>query len=198
MVVRRDETFSIVGFVTAMIVTIITTTTLLLVLLPLAMAATATPPLSVKEEQQQLAGGVFFHKSANLARETIARTLLLGHPTPHSSSQDEEDASSSVGVVGVGVVPPTQDYNDKNLSYDGSDLIEWINANGGFIHANARIGLDPTGMYRGVFVKKNREHNNSNNNNGSDDDLGNKPKMINEEEEVEGIEEGDIIARIPW
>ena len=63
-----------------------------------------------------------------------------------------------------------------NLSYDGSDLIAWINSNGGFIHPNARIGLDPTGQYRGVFVKSVGEEG------GTSD----------------GIEDDDIIARIPW
>ncbi len=28
-----------------------------------------------------------------------------------------------------------------------------VNSNGGFIHPNVRIGLDPMGQYRGVFVK---------------------------------------------
>ena len=63
---------------------------------------------------------------------------------------------------------------DKNRSYDGSDLIEWINSNGGFIHPNARIGLDPTGQFRGVFVKDADE-------NGEG-----------------GIEEEEIICKIPW
>eukprot|EP00986_Skeletonema_menzelii_P000608 scaffold167_cov140-Skeletonema_menzelii.AAC.6 len=65
---------------------------------------------------------------------------------------------------------------DKNIAYDGSDLIEWITSNGGFIHPNTRIGLDPTGQYRGVFVKS------------------------VEEEGVTsgGIEKDAIIAEIPW
>jgi hypothetical protein len=64
---------------------------------------------------------------------------------------------------------------DKNIAYDGSDLIEWINSNGGFIHPNARIGLDPTGQYRGVFVRS-----------------------IDEGGTEKGIEDDDIIATIPW
>ncbi len=64
---------------------------------------------------------------------------------------------------------------DKNIAYDGSDLIEWINSNGGFIHPNARIGLDPTGQYRGVFVK-------------SDDEGGTE----------KGIGEDELVCSIPW
>lgn len=64
---------------------------------------------------------------------------------------------------------------DKNLSYDGSDLIDWINNNGGYIHPNARIGLDPTGQYRGVFVKS-----------------------VEEGGTESGIEDGETVARIPW
>jgi len=57
----------------------------------------------------------------------------------------------------------------------GQAIIEWINNNGGLIHSNARIGLDPTGQYRGVFVK-----------------------TLEEGGSVEGIEDGDIVGRIPW
>eukprot|EP00986_Skeletonema_menzelii_P015584 scaffold12132_cov153-Skeletonema_menzelii.AAC.1 len=69
------------------------------------------------------------------------------------------------------------DEADKNVAYDGSDLIEWITSNGGFIHPNARIGLDPTGQYRGVFVKS-----------------------VGGEEggTEEGIEEDELVATIPW
>ena len=38
-----------------------------------------------------------------------------------------------------------------------------------------RIGLDPSGLYRGVFVK-----------------------TLEEGGTAEGIEEGDVIGRIPW
>ena len=70
-----------------------------------------------------------------------------------------------------------KEADDKNLTYDGSDLIEWITSNGGFIHPNARIGLDPTGQYRGVFVK---------NVGGTEGGT------------EEGIEEDDLVASIPW
>eukprot|EP00970_Alexandrium_tamarense_P012818 scaffold3091_cov186-Alexandrium_tamarense.AAC.13 len=69
--------------------------------------------------------------------------------------------------------------SDPNLHYDGSELIQWINENGGFIHPNVKIGLDPTGNYRGVFVKTVEE-------------------MEEESGRVGGIEEEDIICRIPW
>ena len=66
---------------------------------------------------------------------------------------------------------------DRNIAYDGSDLIDWIKSNGGFIHPNTRIGLDPTGKYRGVFVKSV----------GGED--GGTP---------DGIEKDTIICEIPW
>mmetsp|Transcript_36294 Transcript_36294/g.73933 ORF Transcript_36294/g.73933 Transcript_36294/m.73933 type:complete len:463 (+) Transcript_36294:37-1425(+) len=66
---------------------------------------------------------------------------------------------------------------DRNIAYDGSDLIDWIKSNGGFIHPNTRIGLDPTGQYRGVFVKSA----------GGED--GGTP---------DGIEKDTIICEIPW
>ena len=66
---------------------------------------------------------------------------------------------------------------DRNIAYDGSDLIDWIKSNGGFIHPNARIGLDPTGQYRGVFVKS-----------------------VGGEEggTTDGIEEDELVCSIPW
>ena len=50
-----------------------------------------------------------------------------------------------------------------------------MDSNGGVLHPNARIGLDPTGSYRGIFVKREGEEG------GTDD----------------GEEDGDIVARIP-
>ena len=64
---------------------------------------------------------------------------------------------------------------DPNLHYDGQIIIDWVNNNGGYIHPGVRIGLDPTGQYRGVFVKTPEEG-------GSD----------------EGIEEDAVICKIPW
>lgn len=64
---------------------------------------------------------------------------------------------------------------DETLTHLGSNLIEWINTNGGFIHPNARIGLDPSGQYHGVFVR-----------------------TVEEGGTSEGIKNEDIIGRIPW
>ena len=185
---RRIATFSIVDVVFVAII-------IVGVIAPNAAAEAAT----VSGEDPDL----ILHTSAALARETIARSL---------GSSSSAPAAADTGIVGgdapapVDAPPPSapvtttttsandndttnnSDNNDKNLAYDGADLIEWINANGGFIHENARIGLDPTGMYRGVFVKNQKkillEHNNENEP---------PPRTMDE-----GIEEGDIIARIPW
>lgn len=70
-----------------------------------------------------------------------------------------------------------QEEADKNIAYDGSDLRNWIKSNGGFIHPNTRIGLDPTGQYRGVFVKS------------VEGEEGGTP---------DGIEKDAIICEIPW
>ena len=89
-------------------------------------------------------------------------------------------ASAEAVVVDEKVDDTTQqqqEEEDKNIAYDGSDLIEWINSNGGFIHPNARIGLDPTGQYRGVFVK-----------NVGDEEGGTE----------KGIEEDELVCSIPW
>ena len=67
------------------------------------------------------------------------------------------------------------DGEDENLTQLGSNLIEWINSNGGYIHPNARIGLDPSGQYRGVFVK-----------------------TVEEGGTGDAIKDGDIVGRIPW
>ena len=71
-----------------------------------------------------------------------------------------------------------EEEEDANVSYDGSDLVAWINDNGGLVHGNARIGLDPTGKFRGVFAKDAKDGGGC--------------------EEDGGIEEGDIIVRVPW
>lgn len=137
---------------------------------------------SAASEKDQLV--LLFQKSAALARETLARAL--GPPSAAEADADTltNGNSSSSNNNNINKNDDDDDSNDKNLSYDGSDLIEWINSNGGFIHQNARIGLDHTGKYRGVFVKIN----NSEKTNENDSE-----RRIDE-----GIEEGDIIARIPW
>eukprot|EP00571_Detonula_confervacea_P014899 CAMPEP_0172306364 /NCGR_PEP_ID=MMETSP1058-20130122/7441_1 /TAXON_ID=83371 /ORGANISM="Detonula confervacea, Strain CCMP 353" /LENGTH=540 /DNA_ID=CAMNT_0013018219 /DNA_START=146 /DNA_END=1768 /DNA_ORIENTATION=- len=135
--------------------------------------------------------------SSSLAFELAKTTLdrIMAPPQALSDVDKENDKNNSVGektqseANGNGATEETNDKQqptkedetkmeaeDKNLSYDGSDLIEWINNNGGYIHPNARIGLDPTGQYRGVFVKNVEEEGGTS----------------------EGIEEGDTVARIPW
>ncbi len=73
---------------------------------------------------------------------------------------------------------------DNNVDFDGTELIDWINNNGGYIHPNVRIGLDPTGNYRGVFVKGWGEGES-----GVDGEIGGPGG---------GIEDGDVICKIPW
>jgi hypothetical protein len=187
---RRIAAFSIVAVVFVAII-------IVGVIAPNAAAAEAA---TVSGEDPDL---VLLHMSAALARETIARSL--GSSSSATAAADTGIIEEVYAPAPVDAPPPSapvtttttsandnatnnnSDNNDKNLAYDGADLIEWINANGGFIHENARIGLDPTGMYRGVFVKNQNqivEHNNEH-----------KPPPRTMDE---GIEEGDIIARIPW
>jgi hypothetical protein len=97
-----------------------------------------------------------------------------------SSAVSAEEAVMAEGCVAndsPAMVTKEEEEYDKNIAYDGSNLIEWINSNGGFIHPNARIGLDPTGNYRGVFVKS-----------------------VGEKEggTKEGIQEDELVCSIPW
>ena len=159
----------------------------LLLLIPYSIGATAERD------------GFNIASTIQLAKETLDRRIVTPHETIAKEDEKdgknnsvEETAPPSEMTDGEGAQPdPAAEHNepttteqqddesavqDMNLSYDGSDLIEWINSNGGFIHPNARIGLDPTGQYRGVFVKSVGEEG------GTSD----------------GIEDDDIIARIPW
>ena len=99
---------------------------------------------------------------------TLVTTIIIGicPSTPFVCAEDI-------------IINKEADYEeeDKNIAYDGTDLIEWITSNGGFIHPNARIGMDPTGKYRGVFVKSVG---------GTDGGT------------VEGIEEDELVCSIPW
>ena len=127
--------------------------------------------------------------SVDLAQDIVERFMGLSLPPSTQSAQSEEAADNETGegsqppaageADNSAAEPSSANSNggeeDKNLTYDGSDLIEWINANGGLIHPNIRIGLDPTGQYRGVFVK-----------------------TLEEGGTEEGIDEGDITARVPW
>ncbi|KAL7499037.1 hypothetical protein ACHAWT_009633 [Skeletonema menzelii] len=113
-----------------------------------------------------------------LATFSIAiTTTILGFFTT-TISAEEIVVDAVVEKYDMATNKSTQnDEADKNIAYDGSDLIEWITSNGGFIHPNTRIGLDPTGQYRGVFVKS-----------------------VGGEEggTEEGIEEDELVATIPW
>jgi len=93
----------------------------------------------------------------------------------------EDDSSTSTSADTSETESSTKTANNEESTEAilqeerGQAIIEWINNNGGLIHSNARIGLDPTGQYRGVFVK-----------------------TLEEGGSVEGIEDGDIVGRIPW
>ena len=114
-----------------------------------------------------------------LAEETLIRFMGLEEDSANGDDGNSEHTSAATETNERDKSDPTStadnEKEDKNLSYDGSELIEWINTNGGYIHPNARIGLDPSGQYRGVFVK-----------------------TVEEGGTVEGVENDDIIGRIPW
>ena len=129
-----------------------------------------------------------------LAQDTVARFL---RPPDQPVAIDEKDdnniaanTASTQSSRSIDDVAPLQQQprpsadrkeDDKNISYDGSDLIEWITNNGGIVHKNARIGLDPTGQYRGVFVRNIKEEGGTEEGGTSD-----------------GIKAGEIISEIPW
>ena len=114
-----------------------------------------------------------------LAEETLIRFMGLEEDSVNDDDGNSEHTSAATETNEHDKSDPTSttdnEGEDKNLSYDGSELIEWINTNGGYIHPNARIGLDPSGQYRGVFVK-----------------------TVEEGGTTEGIENDGIIGRIPW
>ena len=142
-----------------------------------------------------------FNKSAVslLAQETLTR--MLGIEDDAVVRDEEEAAEYALNKKNMSVPTTTTNEDDDTDTSDtteetestsktanneeekeaiqqeerGQAIIEWINNNGGLIHSNARIGLDPTGQYRGVFVK-----------------------TLEEGGSVEGIEDGDIVGRIPW
>ena len=98
-----------------------------------------------------------------------------------TTTADEDTASTSSETREPETETTTKTANNEESTEAilqeerGQAIIEWINNNGGLIHSNARIGLDPTGQYRGVFVK-----------------------TLEEGGSAEGIEDGDIVGRIPW
>ncbi|KAL7527019.1 hypothetical protein ACHAWF_002005, partial [Thalassiosira exigua] len=119
---------------------------------------------SPKEEEPTAKGGEGAAKRGDEAGEE-----------PGGSSGGPPGASSDGGGGGKEEEEEHEDLreeedDDANLSYDGSDLVEWINSNGGRINPAARIGLDPSGSYRGVFLR----------------------------EESAGVKKGEEVARIPW
>lgn len=90
-----------------------------------------------------------------------------------------------------------EEEEDPNRNYHGEDLIQWITSHGGMIHANARIGFDPTGRYRGVFVTTNANGDTAETTTTTTTTEGEETTPPNLPSTT-GIEEGDIIARIPW
>ena len=110
------------------------------------------------------------------AFSSIVLTTIVGIGST-TVSAEEILAAANDNPAAHDVNESNQDVDDKNIAYDGSDLIEWITSNGGFIHPNTRIGLDPTGNYRGVFVKS-----------VGGEDGGTE----------EGIEEDELVCSIPW
>ena len=107
---------------------------------------------------------------------SITFTIIVGAGNTTVFAEEGVAAVAVEDIVADDTTAAAVTEEDKNIAYDGSDLIEWINSNGGFIHPNARIGLDPTGNYRGVFVKSAGE----------------------EGDTADGIEEDELVCSIPW
>ena len=124
-----------------------------------------------------------YDKNLDLARDILDELFLTSQNTKVDSSIDTVTTVDSkkpkpdlqTGPEAQQSIASSKSNVDPNMQYNGDELIEWINGNGGYIHPNARIGLDPTGKYRGVFVK-----------------------TVEEGGSAEGIENDDVICRIPW
>lgn len=127
-----------------------------------------------------------YAKNLDLAHDILDELFLTSentkNPPPSSdttksgdSKVDKPKADLQTGPEHQQTLASSTSNIDPNLTYNGDELIEWINENGGYIHPNARIGLDPTGKYRGVFVK-----------------------TVEEGGTEEGIAEDEVICRIPW
>ena len=86
-----------------------------------------------------------------------------------------DEGAETETISDEGSTQQKDNEEDETLTQPGSNLIEWINLNGGYIYPNARIGLDPSGQYLGVFVKP-----------------------VAEGATAAGIKAGDIVGRIPW
>lgn len=120
-----------------------------------------------------------YEKTLDLAQDILDELFLTSEnsKTPDEAKADKVDVDPDKPKADLhtGAESLASSSVDPNLHYDGDELIEWINGNGGYIHPNARIGLDPTGKYRGVFVK-----------------------TLEEGGSEEGIGEDEVICRIPW
>lgn len=129
-----------------------------------------------------------YEKTLDLAQDILDELFLTSentkvdntnHETKTEKSsdtvEDKPKADLQTGPEAQQTLASSTANIDPNLHYDGDELIDWINNNGGYIHPNARIGLDPTGKYRGVFVK-----------------------TVEEGGTEEGIEGDEIVCRIPW
>jgi hypothetical protein len=146
---------------------------------PISLSVIASTLVPLIPIHHTSAASVDIESSVRLAQETYDRLVLA--PRVEALAKEDgrtgKDNSAEESTSDAASSSPTNaEEEDKNLTYDGSDLIAWINDNGGLVHANARIGLDPTGQYRGVFVKNAGEAG------GTSD----------------GIKEGDVVGRIPW
>ena len=114
------------------------------------------------------------------ATEYALNKKNMSVPTTTTAADKDDDTStseeSSEQAESATKTANNEESTEAILQEErGQAIIEWINNNGGLIHSNARIGLDPTGQYRGVFVKS-----------------------LEEGGTVEGIEDGDIVGKIPW
>ena len=154
-------------------------------LLPL-IALLSTPHPIVSQTKRRLPKN--YAKTLDLAQDILDELFLTSEntkattttTTDSKSDKDTTDpnkpkADLQTGPEAQQTLASSTSNIDPNLNYNGDELIDWINGNGGYIHPNARIGLDPTGKYRGVFVK-----------------------TVEEGGSEEGIEEDEIICRIPW
>lgn len=124
-----------------------------------------------------------YFSNLELAHDILDELFLTSRNSKADSKADEAKNDPNkpkpdlqTGQTAQQALASASSNPDPNLNYDGADLVDWINSNGGYIHPNARIGLDPTGKYRGVFVKSLGEEGGS----------------------EEGIQEDEIICRIPW
>ena len=160
-------------------------------LLFLSSSATTTTTVALNDGE--------FNKSAVslLAQETLTRMLgieddavvrdeeeateyaqnkkNMSVPTTTTMAAEDSDTTTAESSETDSKTANNEESKEAILQEErGQAIIEWINNNGGLIHSNARIGLDPTGQYRGVFVK-----------------------TLEEGGTAEGIEDGDIVGRIP-